>query len=107
MRLSHRMARQLETPPLETAQSSPPETQKSPQTYSRVKVQLLSSSPLRLKRTSALSYTFSFELGPHGATNMDSAILQVENLVKRYGDVEAVRDVSFSVDEGEVFGLLG
>jgi len=32
---------------------------------------------------------------------------QVENLVKRYGDVEAVRGVSFSVEEGEVFGLLG
>ncbi len=38
---------------------------------------------------------------------MACAILEVENLVKRYGDVEAVRDVSFSVEEGEVFGLLG
>ena len=38
---------------------------------------------------------------------MANPILQVENLVKRYGDVEAVRDVSFSVEEGEVFGLLG
>jgi ABC-2 type transport system ATP-binding protein len=38
---------------------------------------------------------------------MNNSILQVENLVKRYGDVEAVRGVSFSVDEGEVFGLLG
>jgi ABC-2 type transport system ATP-binding protein len=38
---------------------------------------------------------------------MNHSILQVENLVKRYGDVEAVRGVSFSVDEGEVFGLLG
>jgi ABC-2 type transport system ATP-binding protein len=38
---------------------------------------------------------------------MNSSILQVENLVKRYGDVEAVRGVSFNVDEGEVFGLLG
>ncbi len=38
---------------------------------------------------------------------MASAILQVENLVKRYGDVEAVRDISFCVEEGEVFGLLG
>ena len=34
-------------------------------------------------------------------------VLQVENLVKRYGDVEAVRGVSFTVEEGEVFGLLG
>src|SRR6516164_9696595 len=38
---------------------------------------------------------------------MGNAILQVESLVKRYGDVEAVRGVSFSVEEGEVFGLLG
>src|ERR1700693_1507617 len=38
---------------------------------------------------------------------MNDSILQVENLVKRYGDVEALRGVSFSVNEGEVFGLLG
>src|SRR6516225_6372356 len=38
---------------------------------------------------------------------MANLILQVENLVKRYGDLEAVRGVSFSVEEGEVFGLLG
>ncbi|MDB5354946.1 MAG: hypothetical protein JWN24_1399 [Phycisphaerales bacterium] len=33
--------------------------------------------------------------------------LVVQDLVKRYGDVEAVRGVSFEVAEGEVFGLLG
>jgi ABC-2 type transport system ATP-binding protein len=38
---------------------------------------------------------------------MNGPILQVENLVKRYGDVGAVRGVSFNVEEGEVFGLLG
>src|SRR2546429_592278 len=38
---------------------------------------------------------------------MANSILQVENLLKRYGDVEAVRGVSFAVEEGEVFGLLG
>jgi len=38
---------------------------------------------------------------------MPVPILQVENLFKRYGEVEAVRGVSFSVEEGEVFGLLG
>ncbi len=38
---------------------------------------------------------------------MPEPILQVDNLVKHYGDVQAVRGVSFSVDEGEVFGLLG
>jgi ABC-2 type transport system ATP-binding protein len=35
------------------------------------------------------------------------AILEVENLVKKYGDREVVKGVSFSVEEGEVFGLLG
>jgi len=38
---------------------------------------------------------------------MPDPILLVENLEKRYGDVHAVRGVSFSVEEGEVFGLLG
>src|ERR1700739_3834569 len=38
---------------------------------------------------------------------MATSILQVENLVKRYGEVAAVSGVSFSVEEGEVFGLLG
>jgi ABC-2 type transport system ATP-binding protein len=38
---------------------------------------------------------------------MGNPILVVEDLVKHYGDVEAVRGVSFSVEEGEVFGLLG
>jgi ABC-2 type transport system ATP-binding protein len=36
-----------------------------------------------------------------------SAILEVDNLVKKYGDVEVVKGVSFAVEEGEVFGLLG
>jgi ABC-2 type transport system ATP-binding protein len=34
-------------------------------------------------------------------------ILEVENLAKKYGDFEAVKGISFSVQEGEVFGLLG
>lgn len=33
--------------------------------------------------------------------------LKVQNLVKNYGDFCAVDDLSFSVDEGEIFGLLG
>src|SRR3989440_9326638 len=50
-----------------------------------------------------------FQVAPEwwGATNMANSILEVENLVKRYGDLEAVRGVSFAVEEGEVFGLLG
>ncbi|HLJ28315.1 MAG TPA: ATP-binding cassette domain-containing protein [Candidatus Angelobacter sp.] len=33
--------------------------------------------------------------------------IQVENIVKRYGDFTAVDGVSFDVAEGEIFGLLG
>lgn len=35
------------------------------------------------------------------------SILVVEGLRKRYGALEAVRDISFSVEEGEVFALIG
>ena len=34
-------------------------------------------------------------------------VIEVENLVKSYGDVEAVRGVDLHVDAGEVFALLG
>jgi ABC-2 type transport system ATP-binding protein len=37
---------------------------------------------------------------------MAPAVL-IENLKKRYGSVEAVKDVSFQVEPGEIFGLLG
>ena len=35
------------------------------------------------------------------------AAIVVEALRKRYGTVEAVSDVSFEVEAGEVFALLG
>ena len=34
-------------------------------------------------------------------------MIQVDNLTKRYGPVEAIRDVSFTVDKGRVVGFLG
>jgi ABC-type glutathione transport system ATPase component len=34
-------------------------------------------------------------------------VVSVRNLVKRFGEVEAVRGVSFSVAPGEAFGFLG
>lgn len=34
-------------------------------------------------------------------------IIQVRNLVKRYGTFEAVKGISFDVQAGEIFGLLG
>src|SRR6516165_12736590 len=38
---------------------------------------------------------------------MPNSVLHVKNLTKCYGEVEAVRGISFEVAEGEVFGLLG
>ncbi len=35
------------------------------------------------------------------------ALLDVQNLVKNYRDVQAVQDISFSVEQGTCFGLLG
>jgi ABC-2 type transport system ATP-binding protein len=34
-------------------------------------------------------------------------VIQVQNLTHRYGDRTALRDVSFEVKKGEIFGLLG
>jgi ABC-2 type transport system ATP-binding protein len=34
-------------------------------------------------------------------------IIQVENLVKKYGQLAAVNDISFNVESGEIFGFLG
>ncbi len=34
-------------------------------------------------------------------------ILEVQNLVKNYGDFQAVKGVSFNIEEGEIFSLLG
>lgn len=34
-------------------------------------------------------------------------ILEVQNLAKNYGDFQAVKGVSFNIEEGEIFSLLG
>ena len=38
---------------------------------------------------------------------MSNIIISVQNLVKKYGNFTAVNDISFDVEEGEIFGLLG
>ena len=38
---------------------------------------------------------------------MNNTIISVKNLCKDYGDFKAVKDISFDVQEGEIFGLLG
>ncbi|MCZ6506848.1 MAG: ABC transporter ATP-binding protein, partial [Acidobacteria bacterium] len=34
-------------------------------------------------------------------------MIEVQNLTRRYGDLTAVDDVSFAIDDGEIVGLLG
>ena len=34
-------------------------------------------------------------------------MLKVENITKYYGDLKAVDNLSFTVKEGDIFGLLG
>jgi len=38
---------------------------------------------------------------------MSNTILEASGIVKKFGDFVAVNDVSFTMEEGEVFGLLG
>ncbi|MGQ4891489.1 MAG: ABC transporter ATP-binding protein [Candidatus Njordarchaeia archaeon] len=38
---------------------------------------------------------------------MNNSIVTVENLVKFYGDFQALKGLSFEVKQGEIFGLLG
>ena len=42
----------------------------------------------------------------YGLSKMTPAVL-IENLQKRYGSVEAVKDISLNIQPGEIFGLLG
>jgi len=38
---------------------------------------------------------------------MDNIVISVKDLVKNYGEFQAVKSISFDVFEGEIFGLLG
>ena len=38
---------------------------------------------------------------------LDIPVIEVENLSKSYGKIQAVKEVSFKVKKGEVFGLIG
>src|SRR5207248_3305361 len=43
----------------------------------------------------------------NGASAANSVAIEVDHIVKKFGDFTAVDDVSFQVKEQEVFGLLG
>jgi len=50
----------------------------------------------------------SSEMSLRGAVAADAPnAIEVERIVKKYGDFTAVNDISFAVKEGEIFGLLG
>ena len=34
-------------------------------------------------------------------------MVEIKNLVKQYGDIKAVNDISFTVNDGEILGFLG
>ena len=52
--------------------------------------------------------TFDRVPGPlMGVSGVPEPVVTVEHLVKRYGDLVAVNDVSFSIRKGEIFGIIG
>jgi len=60
-----------------------------------------------LKNANGMSVASS-ELSLRGEIAADAPnAIEVDHIVKRYGDFTAVDDVSFNVKEGEIFGLLG
>ena len=46
-------------------------------------------------------------ISTNGGPGTENAAIRVDHAVKRYGAFEAVKDISFSVADGEIFGLLG
>jgi len=46
-------------------------------------------------------------LNTHISGNREDNVIQVKNLLRRFGDFVAVNNLSFNVKRGEIFGLLG
>ncbi|MCW9043061.1 MAG: ribosome-associated ATPase/putative transporter RbbA, partial [Pseudopelagicola sp.] len=44
---------------------------------------------------------------PHDPAGRDGYVVEAENLTVRFGDFEAVKNVSFRIGKGEIFGFLG
>jgi len=49
----------------------------------------------------------SFSVAPHATSLAHDTVIRVHGLQKRFGDFYAVKDISFEVRRGEIFGLLG
>ena len=57
--------------------------------------------------TAAPPQPFSPKTLPSAKTENGAAVIEVDQLERRFGNFRAVKDVSFAVSSGEVFGLLG
>jgi len=53
------------------------------------------------------SQTFELSCASNQEQYMSKVIISVKDLIKNYGNFEAVKGISFEVIEGEIFGLLG
>lgn len=57
---------------------------------------------------SLLEITHTIQTGPIHMPKDDRAVeVEVQHLVKTFGKYEAVKDISFTIGKGEIFGLLG
>lgn len=34
-------------------------------------------------------------------------MIEIQNLYKSYGNLEVLKDVSFSIEQGDIFGIIG
>jgi len=64
---------------------------------------------MRRARRQRGSSDAEIKIEPNGVSSSAAAgyAIEVQHIVKKYGDFTAVDDVSFNVKEGEIFGLLG
>lgn len=60
-----------------------------------------------LSRSAPMSSAFMLFLSVSVVHLSPMPIIEVKNLVKKFGDFTAVNDVSFSVEKGEIFAFLG
>ena len=62
---------------------------------------------LRLKEAQGVAVASSTAVDTPAATQAMEPVIEVQHLVRKFGDFVAVQDTSFTVRKGEVFGLLG
>src|SRR5690242_8975359 len=60
------------------------------------------------KRTFArIEYDAGRPIAPSTTPSDHMSVIEAHNLIKRYGDIEALKGVSLDVERGEIYGLLG